>query len=147
VKVNIIDYLKPLIITGLSFFIPIIPLLILVGIFIFSDTIIGIWAAIRRGEKITSRKLGNIIPKMLLYQSSVLVGYMMDVWLLQEFTKNIFSIDLLVTKLITMTLIFTEFLSLNENIEYITGKNLFLKFKEMITRVSRIKGDVKDLVD
>lgn len=146
-KVNIIDYLKPLIIAGFSFFIPILPLLILVGIFIFSDTIIGIWAAIKRGEKITSRKLGNIIPKMLLYQSSVLVGYMMDIWLLGEFTKYIFSVDMLITKLITMTLIFTEFLSLNENIEYITGKNLLLKFKEMISRVGRIKGDIKNLND
>jgi hypothetical protein len=137
--------IKPFIFALLSFFLPIVPLLLLVGLFILCDTILGIWAAKKRGERITSRKLGNIVPKMILYQAAVLVGYVLDVFLLSEFVNYIFSIDLLITKLIAMTLIFIETLSLNENIECISGKNLFASFKQMITRTANIKGQIKDL--
>lgn len=139
------DWFRGLSISILSFFLPIVPLLLLVGLFILCDTILGIWAAKKRGERITSRKLGNIVPKMILYQAAVLVGYVLDVFLLSEFVNYIFSIDLLITKLIAMTLIFIETLSLNENIECISGKNLFASFKQMITRTANIKGKIKDL--
>jgi hypothetical protein len=117
----------------------------LVGLFILCDTILGIWAAIKRGERITSRKLGNIVPKMLLYQGAVLVGYVLDHLLLGEFVSYVFNIDMLITKLIAMTLIFIESVSLNENMECITGKNIFKSFKDMITRTAKIKGQIKDL--
>ena len=144
-KINILDYLRALSISVLSFFLPIVPLILLVGLFIICDTILGIWAAKKRGEKITSRKLGNIVPKMLLYQGAVIVGYTLDHLLLGEFVKYLFNIDMLITKLIAMTLIFIESLSLNENIEYITGKNIFQSFKKMISRTAKIKGQIKDL--
>lgn len=139
------NYLKALLVSSLTFFIPIVPLLLLVGLFILCDTILGIWAARRRGEKITSRKLGNIVPKMLLYQGAVIVGYMLDKLLLGEFINYVFNIDMLITKLIAMTLIFIETLSLNENMECITGKNIFISFKQMITRASNIKDKIKDI--
>jgi len=85
-------YLKSFLVSLLSFFIPVVPLLLLVGGFILFDTILGIWAAKKRGEKITSRKLGNIIPKMILYQMAVLSAFVLDVWLLGEFVKFILSI-------------------------------------------------------
>lgn len=139
------NYLKALLVSILSFFIPIVPLLLLVGLFILSDTILGVWAAKKRGEKITSRKLGNIIPKMLLYQGAVIIGYTLDKLLLEEFIMLVFNIDMMVTKLIAMTLIFIETLSLNENIECISGKNIFKAFKQMITRASKLKQEIKDI--
>lgn len=144
-KVHILDYLKALSISVLSFFLPIVPLILLVGLFILCDTILGIWAAIKRGERITSRKLGNIVPKMLLYQGAVLVGYVLDHLLLGEFVNYVFNIDMFITKLIAMTLIFIESVSLNENMECITGKNIFKSFKDMITRTAKIKSKIKDL--
>lgn len=139
--------LKALILSIGSFFLPIQSLLLLVGLFILSDTVLGVWAAYKNGEKITSRKLGGIIPKMLLYQLAVVVGYILDVCLLNEFVLMVVGINLLVTKLITMTLIYIELLSINENFEAITGKNLFQSFKRLITRAKKIKGDVKELTD
>jgi len=148
-KVHILHFIKaslhPFLLSIMAFFMPIVPLIFLVGMFILGDTIVGIWAAIKRSEKITSRKLGNVVPKMLLYQGAIIFGYMMDVWLLAEFTNYIFSVDMLITKLIAMTLIFIESLSLIENIESITGKNIFQRFKQMITRAAKIKEHIKDL--
>lgn len=140
-------YLKSFLVSLFSFFLPVVPLILLVGGFILIDTILGVWAAKKRGEKITSRKLGNIIPKMILYQMAVLSAFVLDVWLLGEFIKFILSIDLLFTKLVAMTLIFIEILSINENFTFITGKNLFQSFKLMITRASSVKEDIKKLND
>lgn len=142
-----ITYIKALTLAFGSFFLPIQPLLLLIGIFICFDTILGVWAAHKNGEKITSRKLAGIIPKMVLYQSSVLLGYVLDYYLISEFTLLIISISYLMTKLIAMTLIFIEVLSINENFESITGKNLFKAFRHMLTRTKNIKDDVDKLVD
>lgn len=142
---KLITILKSFGISILTFFLPVIPLLLLVGLFILGDTCLGIWAAKRQGEKITSRKLGNIIPKMVLYQAAVISGYCVDVYLLGEFIQFIFSVDILFTKLITLTLIFIEGVSIDENFTKITGKNLFKSFKIMITRTAELKDDINKL--
>jgi hypothetical protein len=140
-------YLKSFILALGSFFLPVKPLLLLVGLFICTDTILGIWAAHKRGEKINSRKLGNIIPKMILYQSAVLIGYVLDVLLLGEFINYFINIELFITKIIAMVLVFVEALSINENFENITGKNLFNSAKLMITRGVKVKHEISKFKD
>lgn len=127
----------------LTIFLPILPLLLLVGLFILSDTILGVWAAKKRGEEITSRKLSAIISKMVLYQSAVIIGFLLDKHLLGEFIKIFISHELFFTKMITMTLIFIEGVSLSENFESITGKNIMKYFRNMLKRATNIKDDVK----
>lgn len=128
-----------------SFFVPVIPLLLLVGLFIIIDTGLGVWSAKRQGEKITSKKLGAIIPKMVLYQGAVITAFILDIWLLGEFISIIFDIEMLFTKLVAMTLIFIEGVSIDENFKLLTGKNLFRSFKEMIARTGSLKKDIKDI--
>lgn len=140
-------YLKSFILALGSFFLPVKPLLLLVGLFICSDTILGVWAAHKRGEKINSRKLGNIIPKIILYQAAVLIGYVLDVLLLGEFINYFINIPMFITKIIAMILIFVEALSINENFENITGKNLFNSAKQLITRGINIKKDISKFRD
>jgi hypothetical protein len=139
------DFLKAFLFSLLSFFMPIYPLLLLVGLFILFDTFLGVWSAKKRGEVISSRKLGNIIPKMLLYQLAVITGFVLDKWLLGEFISFLFTIEFLFTKLIAMTLVFIELVSIDENFRELTGKNLFKSFKQMITRASDIKDDINKL--
>jgi len=140
-------YLKSFILALGSLFLPVKPLLLLVGLFICSDTVLGIWAAHKRGEKINSRKLGNIIPKIILYQAAVLIGYVLDVLLLGEFVNYFINIPMFITKIIAMILIFVEALSINENFENITGKNLFNSAKQLITRGINIKKDISKFRD
>lgn len=51
---------------------PAVPIIVFTGILIFSDTITGIWAALKRGEKVTSKGLGRTVTKMCLY--SLVIG-------------------------------------------------------------------------
>ena len=139
------EYVIAFIVSILSFFIPVVPLLLLVGLFICLDTILGIWACKRQGEKITSHKLSAMIPKMFLYQGAVMTGYLVDVFLLGEFIGLVFDIPLLFTKLIAMTLIFIEGVSLDENWQKIKGKTFIQSFKEMVFQVTSLKKDIQKL--
>jgi hypothetical protein len=82
---------------------------------------------------------------MLLYQLAVITGFVLDKWLLGEFISFLFTIEFLFTKLIAMTLVFIELVSIDENFRELTGKNLFKSFKQMITRASDIKDDINKL--
>lgn len=138
-------YLKSFLVSVAAFFLPIVPLILLVGVFILGDTALGIWAAKKRGERISSRKLGNIIPKMVLYQAAVVTAFLLETFLLGEFISILFSIEIIFTKLVALTLIFIEGVSMDENFTSITGKNMFRAFKEMITRTADLKDEIKKL--
>ena len=138
-------YVKIALAVVATFLLPIAPLMALVGAAIIGDTILGVWAAKRSGEKICSRKLGAIIPKMLLYQAALIFGFCVDIYLVGEFLTHLFTIQMLMTKVITLTLLYVEMVSVDENFEKITGKNVVKAFKGMITRAKKVKEMVEDL--
>jgi len=78
----------------LAFFAPVAGIMIAVGAFISLDTLLGMMAAHKTGEKIESKKLSRVIWKMVMYQSVVLTFFVMDVFivgdLLGHFVKHIF---------------------------------------------------------
>ena len=82
---------------------------------------------------------------MFLYQGAVMTGYLVDVFLLGEFIAIIFDIPLLFTKLVSMTLIFIEGVSLDENWQKIKGKTFIQSFKEMVFQVTSIKKDIQNM--
>jgi hypothetical protein len=63
---------------------PIKPVMITVGILILSDLITGIWAAKKRGEAITSAALGRTVSKMVVYQTAVVTGFLLQKYLLAD---------------------------------------------------------------
>jgi hypothetical protein len=63
---------------------PIKPVMITVGILILSDLITGIWAAKKRGETITSAALGRTVSKMVVYQTAVVTGFLLQKYLLAD---------------------------------------------------------------
>lgn len=128
--------------TLLLFFAPIQGLLISVGTAIALDTIFGISKSIRLGEKITSRKLSNIVSKFVLYQAAVLLIFTIDTFLLEEFFKIWFSIPFLFTKTVTIILIFIEAVSIKENFEEAFKINVFEMLKKALKRSKEIKDDI-----
>jgi len=59
---------------------PAVPIIILTGVLIFSDTATGIWAAVKRKEKITSRALGRTATKIVLYSAVILLTFGFEVF-------------------------------------------------------------------
>lgn len=131
----------------LAFLAPIVPLLILVGIAIAADTIFGIIRAKKLKQKITSRKMSQIVSKMVLYQGAVILFYSIEHFILGDIIGLFTSIPLILTKLVTATLLFIELTSVSENIESAYGINLWKKFKQMLTRAKQVKEELEDFKD
>ncbi len=131
---------KALLISALTFFSPIVPMIILVGCFIIADTVTGIWKAIKLGEEITSNKLSNVISKSLLYQGALLLAFGLDMVLLGG-GGIIIATDYILSKVLLTAITFIEVKSIDENFEVITGTSLLSHVKQIVTRSIKFKNE------
>jgi hypothetical protein len=129
----------------LMFFAPVVGILVAVGVAIALDTILGIAKAVILKDKVTSRKLSNIVSKFVLYQSAILLLYTIDKFLLGEFFKIWFSIPFFFTKVIAIVIIFIELTSMKENFEAAFKVDIFQKLKTLLRRSKELKDGIDEL--
>lgn len=130
-----------------TFFLPISNLLFLVGFCIFLDTVFGLWKAKKLKEKITSRKLSSIISKMMLYQITVILFFLIDKFILNQIMLQFFSVPLMLTKIIALILISIEIFSIDENYRAVHQYGLWHAFKRAVGRAKEIKKDIDGIKD
>lgn len=135
--------LNYLILSFCLLFAPIKGLLIAVGVAIALDTIFGIFKAIKIKEEINSRRMSNIVSKFVLYESSILLLFIIDKFLLGEFFKLWFQIDHFFTKIVSIILIFIEMTSIKENFEVAFKVNIWQLLKKTIQRAKYIKNEIE----
>ena len=107
------------------YFQPVYSVLLLVGFFVTMDTIAAITAAMKNGEPITSRKFRAVFPKFIIYGVAVLVSHVI---------QRQFFLDFPATKIIAGYIVYSELLSIDENIEKITGYSMFRFFIKMLKK-------------
>ena len=129
----------------LSFFLPIVGILILIAASVILDTITGIWKAKKLKQPITSRRLSAIISKILLYEATVMLFFAMDKFLLNDIVMQFFSIDLLTTKILALVLVSIEVISINENYYAIYQKDLWYALKNLFARAKEVTSDFKNI--
>jgi uncharacterized membrane protein len=98
-----------------SFFIPIKGFLLFTVAVVFADTITGIKAARKEGQKISSKGLYRTTEKIVVYFVAILIF---------EGAKNTFTIPFPITYMVAMMISATELFSVAENIKRITGVEL-----------------------
>lgn len=128
-----------------AFLMPISGLLFLVGFVIMLDTVTGIWKSYKNKVKITSRGLSAIISKMLLYEVTVVLFYMIDTFILNNIILQFFSVDLLLTKVLALILVSIEVMSINENYKAVKGLDLWQAMKNLFARAKEIKKEVDEI--
>ena len=96
---------------------PIQAVMATVGFLIFLDTATGIWAALKRSEKISSAALRRTISKMIIYQIAVISGFLIETYLVGG--------SLPVSKVVAGFIGLVEFKSILENSNTILGTNIF----------------------
>lgn len=128
-----------------AFLMPISGLLFLVGFVIVLDTVTGIWKSYKNNVKITSRGLSAIISKMLLYEVTVVLFYMIDTFILNNIILQFFSVDLLLTKVLALILVSIEVMSINENYKAVKGLDLWQAMKNLFARAKEIKKEVDEI--
>lgn len=111
------DWLISTVLACIAIFTPIYGIIITVGVLIFADFFSGLLAAFKRGERILSRPMSRMIYKMLAYQTVVGTGYLLQVFILDDIMP--------VAKLAASVIGLVEFKSILENVESITGQQVF----------------------
>ena len=129
------------------FFTPIQGLILAVGVSIFLDTFTGIFKSVKLNgwKSIRSRKLSNIISKMLLYEASILCLYVIDYFLLNELLLEIVNVNFLATKITTVALILVELTSIKENIEEALKIDIWKTLKRFIRRAKEVTNDYNEI--
>lgn len=112
----------------ITFFTGIVPAMIATGVLIGVDTIAGIWAALRSGEKFSSRKFGNLAAKMVLYQALIISAHAIDLYMIHM------PVFLYAT---TSGLAMIEFSSIVEKVDKATGIDLWALLKDKIARLNQ----------
>ena len=121
------------------------PILILVGfvvLLVLLDVITGIKAASRRGEIISSRKMSTTVNKVVFYFIAIMSGRVMELLFtsisaVSEMQEPFIPIAQIVAGYIGLV----EFKSNIENIESITGIDLW---KKITDRLTSFRFDKKD---
>lgn len=128
-----------------AFFMPITGLMFLIGFAIFVDTITGVWKAKKLKQPITSRRLSAVISKMLLYEITVILFYLIDYFILNDIVLTFFSVPLMLTKMLSLVLVSIEVVSINENYKAVKGIDLWVSAKNLITRAKELKKDADQI--
>lgn len=140
-------YLQYILASIVLLFAPIYGLLIAVAAAIILDTFTGIFKSIKLNgfKSIRSRKLSNIVSKMLLYEVCILLLFLIDKFLLNEFIIKSFGIEFMFTKICAILLIFIELVSIKENIEAAFKIEIWPMIKKVLSRAKEIKSDIDDI--
>lgn len=122
----IIAYFLSLLIWAKLFIVPVAPFLILSVALVFCDLFTGTKAAKKRGEKVTSRGFLRTVQKLVLYFISILLG---------EGMRLVFFPSLPVTYAVAFAICITEFQSTIENVEALTGVNIWTRIKDFVSHL------------
>lgn len=139
-----LSFTKLLAVVG-AFFLPISGILFLVGFAIFIDTLTGLWKAKKLKIPITSRKLSAVISKLFLYELAVIGFYLIDFWILNDIVKQFFSVELMLTKILSLVLVSIEVMSINENYFSIRQISIWQGMKSLFARAKEIKNDINGI--
>jgi sensor histidine kinase YesM len=126
------------------FFAPIKGIILVVAIVTIVDTAFGVWKAKKLGEEITSKIFRHgFVPKLLSYIALTMLVYCSDVFIINELTKTVVSVDFISTKLISLVLISNEVKSMDESFIKVKGYSFIEKLKQILNKLKDIKKELK----
>src|ERR1017187_5779843 len=99
-------WLLNMLLASLAVLVPVKAALIVVGILVFSDLILGVIAARKRGELISSAGFRRTITKLFVYEVAIILGFLTETYLMGPFVP--------VVKIITAFIGITELKSIME---------------------------------
>lgn len=128
-------------------FVPIQGILISVGMAIILDTFTGVFKAVKLNgwQSIKSRTLSQIVSKLLLYEVCILLLFVIDKFILNEFIIKWLGINYMFTKICAILLIFVELVSIKENIEASYNISIWKLLKNLFLRAKEIKQDIDQI--
>lgn len=127
-----------------AFLMPVGPLILLMILMILTDTVTGLLKARKLKQEITSKKLGNVVSKIVLYCGGLVVFFILEKYLFAEFVMLFTGIPLFLTKCLAIVFSGIEIVSVNENVKEGFGIDIYQAAKKILFRVKEIKDEFKD---
>lgn len=128
---------------ALAFIAPIYPLMATVITFIVADALLEVINSFKN-KQFCPTFLKRFLLKFLSYNICLIIIYVLEVNLLGEFIKMIMNVPLLITKILSVGLIWLELNSIDDNFYKITGKRFVDEFKKLIIFGREIKKEIQD---
>lgn len=118
-----------------SYITPVAPFLIITFSLILCDMITGIRAARHRNEPIRSRSMGKTIDKIILYFMAILLAEMFRTVFLNN---NTILDNFPLVYMVSITISIREFKSVLENIEVVTGANIWAQIGDKLKDILKL---------
>lgn len=105
---------------------PMVPLFVTATLLIISDMVFAIYRAYKNEVPITSRKLSQVLPKLILYNIGILLAFLVEKYVLVD--------TIPISKLALGVISMVEMKSIDESFQSIFGYSLYSKLLAMIKR-------------
>lgn len=119
--------MQVLLLSAIAIIAPAKSIILAVAVLTIADLCLGILASRRRGHKLTSRGLKHTVAKVLVYETAVVLAFLVQTFLVGP--------ELPLMNLLTTLIGLTELKSCLENLDIIYGEPFF---KHLIKRLSRL---------
>ena len=116
-----------LIVVFSTFFAPIATVMVAILVLMLIDFIVGVIASRRRGEKFSSKRLGDSFIKLLLYLIGIIAAHL----------TTLYFIPIPFVNIVAGLIGATEIVSIFENISNVTGTNFIKYIKDAIVKYKR----------
>lgn len=141
------SWIKPLLMTILTFLAPIKGLVILLICFILFDTMMAIYVSIKiKGFKSFRSALlrKGLTSKVFLYLGSVVIAFLIDTFVMGGVA---FGIENLLSKGLTSIWCYAEIKSCDENSMKLGNRSFFIILKEFFQKITGYKDDLKKIIE
>lgn len=124
---------------------PVKPMIYIAIFAILLDTFFGIWRSVKKGgwRSIKSRKLSHTVSKSLLYSGAIIFVFLIEKYIAADLVAQFISVELIMTKVVALGCVFVEILSINENYEAVTGKNIIKSLRSFVLRAKEEAEKIK----
>lgn len=82
---------------------------------------------------------------MMLYEVCILLLFVIDKFVLNEFIEHAFGFQFMFTKICAILLMFIELVSVKENIEEAYNVDIWVMLKKTLSRAKEFSDDVKEI--
>ena len=142
-KTVLLKIYSSLLLPIIVFFTPIYFMVFLVGMSTIIDTGFGVWKAKSLGEEVSSKLCRKgLVPKIKSYVTIVLLLFVADYYIVNEFTKLFIDIEFVSTKLVSLVLIVIEVRSMDESFNKVKGYSFIDKLYTNVKSIKKAKEDI-----
>tara|TARA_R110001592_G_scaffold85820_5_gene253472 strand:- start:3401 stop:3829 length:429 start_codon:yes stop_codon:yes gene_type:complete len=115
---------------------PVAPMIYVALISILLDTCFGVWRSVKKNgwASFKSRRLSSTLSKSLLYCGAICFVFLVEKFIAGDLIAHFIEVELIMTKVVALFCVVTEFKSINESYEDVTGKNLIKGLRRFVTR-------------